>query len=56
MTPSDTYGDAINAALRASYGYTKPFVIDTSRQRQRQRRCAAGQPSSVTQRTSRGIG
>jgi endoglucanase len=25
------YGDAINADLSADYGYTKPFVIDTSR-------------------------
>ncbi|MFI2291952.1 glycoside hydrolase family 6 protein [Streptomyces niveus] len=25
------YGNAINSALSASYGYTKPFVIDTSR-------------------------
>jgi endoglucanase len=25
------YGNAINADLSASYGYTKPFVIDTSR-------------------------
>jgi endoglucanase len=25
------FGNAINADLRASYGYTKPFVIDTSR-------------------------
>jgi endoglucanase len=26
-----SYGDAINADLSAWYGYTKPFVIDTSR-------------------------
>jgi endoglucanase len=26
-----TYGNAINAYLSAHYGYTKPFVIDTSR-------------------------
>lgn len=26
-----TYGNAINAVLSADYGYTKPFVIDTSR-------------------------
>jgi endoglucanase len=26
-----TYGNAINADLSADYGYTKPFVIDTSR-------------------------
>lgn len=26
-----SYGNAINSALSASYGYTKPFVIDTSR-------------------------
>jgi endoglucanase len=26
-----SYGDAINADLSADYGYTKPFVIDTSR-------------------------
>ena len=26
-----TYGDQINADLSADYGYTKPFVIDTSR-------------------------
>ncbi|MET9479376.1 glycoside hydrolase family 6 protein [Streptomyces sp. NPDC006638] len=26
-----SYGNAVNAALSASFGYTKPFVIDTSR-------------------------
>ncbi|MEV0038661.1 glycoside hydrolase family 6 protein [Streptomyces sp. NPDC050804] len=26
-----SYGNAINSVLSASYGYTKPFVIDTSR-------------------------
>jgi endoglucanase len=25
------YGNAVNAALQADYGYTRPFVIDTSR-------------------------
>ncbi|MFC5909181.1 glycoside hydrolase family 6 protein [Streptacidiphilus monticola] len=25
------YGDAVNAALKSSYGYTKPYVVDTSR-------------------------
>ncbi|WP_245700829.1 glycoside hydrolase family 6 protein [Sanguibacter gelidistatuariae] len=26
-----TYGNAVNAELKTRYGYTKPFVIDTSR-------------------------
>ena len=31
-TAQDTaYGNQINADLKASYGYTKPYVIDTSR-------------------------
>lgn len=30
-TDNTTYGNAINAELKARYGYTKPFVIDTSR-------------------------
>ncbi|MGW1292465.1 glycoside hydrolase family 6 protein [Streptomyces sp. NPDC002533] len=28
---NSAYGDAINGSLSASYGYTKPYVIDTSR-------------------------
>ncbi|MER7674725.1 glycoside hydrolase family 6 protein [Kitasatospora sp. NPDC096128] len=28
---NSAYADAVNAALRSSYGYTKPFVVDTSR-------------------------
>lgn len=25
------YGDSVNAALKSAYGYTKPYVVDTSR-------------------------
>ncbi|WP_121842872.1 glycoside hydrolase family 6 protein [Streptomyces sp. S5] len=30
-TENSAYGNAINQSLSASYGYTKPYVIDTSR-------------------------
>jgi endoglucanase len=31
VAENTAYGNAVNAALSSAYGYTKPFVIDTSR-------------------------